>query len=109
MDAVMHSDKHPTADMVYQEVRKLDTKISLATVYRNLRQLADLGEIREIEVSNLPDHFDKNLANHSHLICIKCGRVFDFNPKLMNVPSDFTIVDKNIVLKGLCRECREKI
>lgn len=108
LDIVSESDCHPTADMVYQEVRKIDSKVSLATVYRNLRQLAAIGMIREIEVPNLPDRFDKTLTNHSHLICIKCGKVFDFNPELIDVPNDFTIVDKNIVLKCICSSCKEK-
>lgn len=68
---------HPTADMVYQNVRQQDPNISLGTVYRNLTLLADSGEINRLNMGDGVDHFDADTSPHYHLLCTKCGRVVD--------------------------------
>ena len=60
---------HPTADQVYELMRKEMPKISLATVYRNLNQLAEKGIIRRISGLNGSVHFDHDIEKHYH----SCG------------------------------------
>ena len=69
---------HPTADMVYLDIRKEFPNISLGTVYRNLSLLAQLGEIQKISVSDGPDRFDGRTKPHDHFFCKECGCVLDF-------------------------------
>jgi Fur family peroxide stress response transcriptional regulator len=68
---------HPTADVVYTDLRKEFPNISLGTVYRNLSLLADLGEIRRISTDGDADFFDGNMHPHDHFICTRCHRVYD--------------------------------
>lgn len=68
---------HPTADMVYRNVRQQNPNISLGTVYRNLTLLADSGEINRLNMGDGVDHFDADTSPHYHLLCTKCGRVVD--------------------------------
>lgn len=68
---------HPTADMVYMNVRQQYPNISLGTVYRNLTLLTERGEIRKISVGDGVDHFDADTAPHNHFICKRCGSVID--------------------------------
>ncbi len=68
---------HPTADVVFRNVREAYPNISLGTVYRNLMLLRDLGELRTIEVGDGLTHFDPNTCEHSHFVCSTCGRVID--------------------------------
>lgn len=68
---------HPTADIVYMNVRKTFPSISLGTVYRNLTLLADIGEIARIRLNDGVDHFDADTSPHYHLICSECGGVVD--------------------------------
>lgn len=68
---------HPTADSVYDNVRKIYPNISLGTVYRNLTLLADLGEIARLRVGDGVDHFDADTSPHYHFVCSKCGAVSD--------------------------------
>src|SRR4030066_1654253 len=68
---------HPTADWVYNEVRKEIPNISLGTVYRNLRLLCQIGEILELVLSGSLSRFDARNDNHYHFRCEKCGQVFD--------------------------------
>ncbi|MCM1063355.1 MAG: transcriptional repressor [Eubacterium sp.] len=68
---------HPTADIVYMNVRKQDPNISLGTVYRNLTLLADIGEISRLRVGDGVDHFDADTSPHYHFVCTECGSVTD--------------------------------
>lgn len=68
---------HPTADIVYTNVREQYPNISLGTVYRNLTLLADIGEIQRLRVGDGVDHFDADVSPHYHFVCTKCGSVVD--------------------------------
>ena len=70
---------HPTADMVYMDIRKTIPAISLGTVYRNIMQLKDIGKLRTVEVGDGIVHFDPDVSIHDHFICKECGEVIDLN------------------------------
>ena len=72
---------HPTADMIYTTAREHDSNISLGTVYRNLKLLADEGVIITLETEDKKIHYDGDLSSHSHFICSECGAIIDvFKP-----------------------------
>ncbi len=68
---------HPTADIVYLNVRKSFPNISLGTVYRNLTLLAEIGEITRLRIGDGVDHFDYDTSPHYHFVCSECGSVSD--------------------------------
>ncbi len=68
---------HPTAETIYENMKREYPRISLGTVYRNLSLLADLGEIQKLSTGIGPDRFDGNSAPHYHFICKDCGCVMD--------------------------------
>ncbi len=70
---------HPTADIVYQNVRMQNPNISLGTVYRNLTRLAENGEIIRLNVGDGSDHFDADISPHYHFVCCACGSVTDLD------------------------------
>ena len=74
---LMSRKDHPTADIVYMNVRQQNPNISLGTVYRNLTLLADMGEIRRLRVGDGVDHFDADISPHYHFVCTECGAVID--------------------------------
>lgn len=76
-DFLMGRKDHPTADVVYMNVRRQNPNISLGTVYRNLTLLADMGEIRRLRVGDGVDHFDADTSPHYHFVCSECGCVTD--------------------------------
>ena len=71
-----HKD-HPTADVVYMNVREPYPNISLGTVYRKLELLCDMRDVQKISVGDGIDHFDADTSAHNHFICKNCGRVID--------------------------------
>lgn len=76
-DTIKCMTNHPSSDDVYKAVHDRYPTIGRATVYRVLNRLADKGEIRKISMPGSADRFDFRTDEHSHLLCRKCGRVFD--------------------------------
>lgn len=74
---------HPTADVVYMNVRQQYPNISLGTVYRNLTLLSEMGEIMRLRVGDGVDHFDADTSPHNHFVCSECGSVIDL--KMENI------------------------
>ena len=115
LDAVRKLKCHPTADEVYAAVAKEHPAISKGTVYRNLNQLAESGEIRKMEIPSSPDHFDHCCGDHYHVRCLKCGKIFDVDmeyiPHLEKNIRDthgFQLSGYDLVFKGICPKCADK-
>lgn len=74
---LMSTDTHPTADDVYSHVKHIFPNMSLATVYRNLNQMVETGDVIKVTNLNGKDHFDWDTTPHDHVACNSCGRVED--------------------------------
>lgn len=105
---------HPTADVVFQHIREDIPNISLATVYRNLNQLAAAGTILRLTTNGKTDHFDACVEPHYHFCCKSCNAVKDIDmeplPELMTKAteaSSFKIEAATILFSGLCDSCKE--
>lgn len=83
---------HPTADAVYVTISKEYPKISLGTVYRNLKLLADMGEIQRFSSGDGSEHFDYNTDPHYHFVCKTCGAIIDMPLELVRDTSDLLSV-----------------
>ena len=115
LEAVNKLKCHATADEVYQMVAQEHPTISKGTVYRNLHQLAESGEIRKIEVPGSADRFDHRCHDHYHVRCTKCGKVFDVNmdyiadlEKNIRDTHGFEFTGHDLVFRGLCPDCRKE-
>jgi len=112
-EEVRQSGNHPTADEVYHEVSAKYPQISLATIYNNLNQMAEDGEIRRVRYPGDSDRYDRRTEEHNHFRCEKCGRIFDFDaPVEVKVESgresDFRVSGYDLYFRGICAECRGK-
>ena len=115
LDVLKNRTKHPTADKVYEILKKDHPEISLGTVYRNLNLLAEMGEISRVETSSVKDHFDGNQHPHAHFVCRKCGGVFDLNLDISQllqsakgVEGSFQVEDCKVLVQGVCEDCLKK-
>lgn len=77
LEEVKRAHHHPTADEIYERVRKRIPRISMGTVYRNLDVLASCGLIDKIEPGVVQMRFDGNMRDHFHITCVHCGRIED--------------------------------
>ena len=105
---------HPTAEKIYQEVSKKIKNISLGTIYRNLENLKEEGEIIRLEI-NGEYHFDACIKSHQHLICKECGKIIDvFDDKIekkiiKKIDEKEFIPEKTFIyVQGLCKKCYEQ-
>lgn len=105
---------HLDADEIYRRAKERHPRISLSTVYRTLQALKRLGMIEELHFDDSHHHYQlKSMAEHHHIVCLGCGRVIEFQYPVAqyvkrNVPEarDFEILDTDLHVTGLCRECR---
>lgn len=105
---------HPTADVVYQEMRNIIPNISLGTVYRNLSQLSERGEILRLPCDGKMDHFDADIRPHYHFICNHCGCVKDIElpyaeimDQQANIKFDGVITKHTLLFEGFCKDCSD--
>ena len=111
-----HRKDHPTADMIYKDIRNVYPNISLGTVYRNLSLLVELGEAKKITTGTGAEHYDGDTRPHNHFICRSCGNVLDMKDfidcskiKLLAADQfDGQIEDCSILFYGVCGECLKK-
>ena len=107
---------HPTADTIYSRVRAELPKISLGTVYRDLKQLEESGLITVVESSDAKVHYEGHLKEHLHFLCECCGGITDVFCKPV-LPEEFSslrsrgyiIHAQKTVYYGICDKCRNKI
>jgi Fur family transcriptional regulator, peroxide stress response regulator len=102
---------HPTAKSVYKALSDQHPALGIATVYRNLRYLADNGYILEIKSKDDESHFDGNTDFHLHIICTQCHNIKDYfdktivNIKRINRLTNVTNIDCNVY--GVCHMCKK--
>jgi Fur family ferric uptake transcriptional regulator len=114
LDEIRKVNTHPTADEVYELVRKRLPRISLGTVYRNLEILSARGLIERIGPASQQMRFDGDTKDHYHLRCISCGRVEDapmisvgdLEDAVRN-QSDYSITGHRLEFLGICPACKK--
>ena len=115
LEEVRKMDNHPSADEVYEVVRRQLPRISLGTVYRNLEILSELGEITKLELSGTLMRFDPVTKKHYHIRCINCDRVdnapmgrMESVENSLDGATDYKIMSHRLEFLGLCPVCLEK-
>jgi Fe2+ or Zn2+ uptake regulation protein len=109
-DIIKSRCDHPTADIIYQTAREFEPNISLGTVYRNLKLLADEGVVITLETEDKKIHYDGDLSRHSHFICSSCGKIIDlFRPA--KTPDELkelglTVKEEKCIYYGDCAQCK---
>jgi Fe2+ or Zn2+ uptake regulation protein len=112
LDGIAKTGCHPTADEVYELVRRVLPRVSLGTVYRNLELLTRHGLIRTLADGTGQRRYDAVLDDHCHVRCEVCGRVGDVRvttPECLedSVEDDggYDIRGYRLSFRGLCPEC----
>lgn len=111
-EALMDTDEHPSAEMIFRHVRRTYPNISLDTVNRTLLTLSEIGAAFIVEGSGDARRFDANLGDHQHFRCIKCRRIVDFHHEPFdriavpeNLTDGFTVLRTTVCVEGLCDRC----
>ena len=111
-----HSEYHPSAESIYEQLIADYPTMSPATVYKTINLLKKNGEILELEFSEMSNRYDGNKPYpHPHMICTQCGAIVDppmhdfekLKSKMME-ETGFTISSFRLDFFGLCPDCRKQ-
>lgn len=112
-----NDNKHLSADEIYQLVREKNPKVGLATVYRTVELLHELGILQELDFDDDCRRYeiDQGEEHHHHLICLQCGKIVEFNDHMLKDLEEhihtyhhFNVVDHRIKFFGYCSDCQKE-
>ncbi|MGH9638433.1 MAG: Fur family transcriptional regulator [Candidatus Acidiferrales bacterium] len=110
MAFLMECNSHPTAAEIFEAVNRVDPRSSRATTYNNLRDLVQVGLVREVAVEGRAARFDAKGMRHHHFICDRCGKVEDIEwcdvpgPALGSL-GNRVLRESELIFRGLCTAC----
>lgn len=111
---LMGTTEHPSAEMIYSDLREDYPNMSLATVYKTVAVLKEAGLVQELNVGEDSFRYDANVKPHAHIVCKKCHRVADYHGKtvsdetvrLVEKATGYDIDGEQIYFFGTCSECK---
>ena len=115
LDIMMYLDKHrthPTADDIYQELKKGTPSLSKTTVYNSLDTLSKHKIIQVLTISGTEMRYDFRSEMHHHFLCDDCGKIIDINvscpfqDKMLNCEHE--VKEVHGYFKGTCKDCLKK-
>ncbi|HUT01510.1 MAG TPA: transcriptional repressor [Phycisphaerae bacterium] len=113
LEELRRAEDHPTADALYQRVRRRLPRISLGTVYRNLEVLVRQREVRRLRVGGEAGRFDGRAEAHHHVRCVRCGCLADVPAGTCTISVEdvrratgFRLLEARLELTGTCRDCQ---
>ncbi len=113
LETVKSMDVHPSADDIYNRVRRRLPHISLGTVYRNLNQLVETGELSCVQDGKTV-RYDWETGQHQHFRCEVCGALQNVevsNKVIVNLltkESGMIINEIDLEIKGICGTCAKE-
>jgi Fe2+ or Zn2+ uptake regulation protein len=116
LEILKNTKIHPTADWIYDQLKKEIPKLSLGTVYRNLKFLKEQGLINELQFGSTFDRYDGKTDPHYHFICKYCEKIFDLDIPLefnlnekVKSSTNFKVDSHTIEFFGVCEDCQKEV
>ncbi len=109
-EVLLSRDDHPTVEDIYNEIKKKYPFVSLATVYRTVETLEELGFVKKVAYWGGSVRYDANTSDHHHLICTQCGAIKDIEfcidwdpPQYME---GYRVHNYSLHIYGVCPKCQ---
>jgi Fur family ferric uptake transcriptional regulator len=104
---------HFTVDELYKKAIRKNADIDLATVYRTLELLGEIGLIAHLHQAHGSGiYFLKNNETTMHILCINCNKIIDVSSRTYNKinnllikETQFKIIHNNFIYSGICKNC----
>lgn len=104
--------EHPSAEIIYKALQPNYPTMSLATVYKTLKTLVEIGLVQELNVGEGNFRYDANYHEHAHIQCTNCGKVEDLDfidfsslNKLVEEKTNYKVKFNKLFFYGECSEC----
>jgi len=112
--ALANNHEHPSVDQIYTQVKADFPMTSLATIYKTITLLKEMGEVLEISLGDGTNHYDGAIPEpHPHLICVQCQRIEDLVGPAVELPiqkvehNGYQILSYRLDFFGLCPQCQK--
>jgi Fur family peroxide stress response transcriptional regulator len=114
LKVLINNSEHPTIEQIHALVRRDFPMTSLATVYKTVNLLKEMGEILELDLNGERKRYDGHNPNpHQHLVCVKCGHIVDLEIATLDELSQevsqttgYRIIKHQLDFFGICPECQ---
>jgi Fur family ferric uptake transcriptional regulator len=115
IDAIHDAESHISAEEIYAQVRAKYPEVNISTVYRTLELLKKLELVTETNMGEgILRYHHADEGHHHHLVCQKCGRIFDLDESMLDSLAGALIREygfvpnfKHLAIFGHCLECQE--
>ena len=113
---IFATNDHFDVDELYLRLRSKGSRVSKASIYRNIPLIMECGLVKEVWHEDGHMHYEPmyGQSHHCHLRCIKCGKVVEFVEEELQVIEerlaerhDFLVVDHRLDVVGYCSTCRK--
>lgn len=119
LDVLLNTQSsHLSTEEIYDLVKKDHPDVGLATVYRTLQLFDDIDVINKLNFGDGCYRYelsDDKKHQHHHMVCLKCGKVYEFDDDLLDplekrieTENNFKVVDHVVKFYGYCQNCKEK-
>jgi len=116
LDVLSAAEGHLDASEIYERAHHLDPRLSLATVYRTLKALAESGVVRQLHLAGERHFYELDREDrHAHLVCSVCGRVWEVDSadlveaaRAAGQEFGFQVGTARVEVTGLCASCRQR-
>lgn len=115
LDYLKSDKKHPTIQEIHTKIQNNNSKVGIATVYRNINKLVDEKQINKLQIGDV-SHYDGNITPHDHFICKNCGKIIDlfdnnYDSLIKDVENkhQLKIEQLSILYEGICEECNDEV
>lgn len=115
LQVLAESSRHLSAEEIAKQVKKVEAGISVATVYRNIKLMVELGLVSKLDLHDGPARYELNQGHNHHLVCLGCGNAIklDVCPmqgeiKKLIEESGFEVDSHHFEITGYCRECQAR-
>lgn len=111
--ALYFTKEHPSAEVIYQQVKKRFPMISLGTVYKTLEKFFEVGLIQKVSPVTEVARYDAKVNPHHHMVCLDCQSIADaediIGEQKISIPDKygFQVVRQQVVLQGYCPGCKQ--
>ncbi len=109
-----NTKSHPSAEWLYNEMKKEFPNISLATVYRNLGFLLESKQIIRLDIGSGTEHYDADCSEHYHFVCHGCKQILDITlPPPVGLDeqaeqlNDISVDNHSLIFYGMCGKCEK--
>ncbi|SNV05531.1 Oxidative stress genes repressor [Megamonas hypermegale] len=113
-NVLCNTKSHPNAEMIFNKLQPYYPTMSLATIYKTVDILNEIGLINILNVGEDAFRYDANMTSHAHICCTECGRIDDIMMNFDNCVTDvenqssYNIEKYQFYFYGVCAECKAK-